>query len=154
MLGSHVEQAGQLVNSAEVRFDFSHFSALTPEELKSVEALVNEKILAALTVTTTEMPIDEAKKKGAMALFGEKYGDVVRVVEAGDFSVELCGGTHVDNTSKLGLFKIISESSVASGVRRIQAVTGAGVLEFIEKNLNLINESCAALKLGLSLIHI
>lgn len=148
VLGSHVEQAGQLVNSAEVRFDFSHFSALTPEELKSVEALVNEKILAALTVTTTEMPIDEAKKKGAMALFGEKYGDVVRVVEAGDFSVELCGGTHVDNTSKLGLFKIISESSVASGVRRIQAVTGAGVLEFIEKNLNLINESCAALKLG------
>ncbi len=147
-LGSHVEQAGQLVNDTAMRFDFTHFSALTSEELAKVENRVNEIILSALEVSSTEMPIEEAKKLGAMALFGEKYGDVVRVVKAGDFSTELCGGTHVDNTGKLGLFKIISESSVAAGVRRIEAVTGYGVLDYITKNNALIYNSAAAMKLA------
>ncbi len=147
-LGSHVEQAGQLVNENAMRFDFTHFSALTSDELAEVENKVNNIILSAMPVTSTEMPIEEAKKLGAMALFGEKYGDVVRVVRAGDFSTELCGGTHVDNTGKLGLFKIISESSVAAGVRRIEAVTGIGVLEYIAKNNALINSTAAAMKLA------
>ena len=147
VLGTHVEQAGQLVTAKSVRFDFTHFSALTDEELHEVETLVNRHILAADDVTMTEMPIDEAKKLGAMALFGEKYGDVVRVVRAGD-SVELCGGTHVDSTAKLGLFHIISEGSVASGVRRIEAVTGEGVLNFIEIQKKVINGAVRALKLG------
>ena len=147
-LGSHVEQAGQLVNDGAMRFDFTHFSALTAEELAAVEAKVNEIILSAMPVTSVEMPIDEAKKLGAMALFGEKYGDVVRVVRAGDFSTELCGGTHVDNTGKLGLFKIVSESSVAAGVRRIEAVTGYGVLDYIAKNNSLIYGTAAAMKLA------
>ena len=147
-LGSHVEQAGQLVNENAMRFDFTHFSALTAEELAKVENRVNQIILCALPVTSVEMPIEEAKKLGAMALFGEKYGDVVRVVRAGDFSTELCGGTHVDNTGKLGLFKIISESSVAAGVRRIEAVTGYGVLDYISKNNSLINNTAAAMKLA------
>ena len=147
-LGSHVEQAGQLVNDGAMRFDFTHFSALTAEELATVEAKVNEIILSAMPVTSVEMPIDEAKKLGAMALFGEKYGDVVRVVRAGDFSTELCGGTHVDNTGKLGLFKIVSESSVAAGVRRIEAVTGYGVLDYIAKNNSLIYGTAAAMKLA------
>jgi len=148
ILGSHVEQAGQLVNANSMRFDFTHFSALTIEELAAVESKVNEIILSALEVSSTEMPIEEAKKLGAMALFGEKYGDVVRVVKAGDFSTELCGGTHVNNTGKLGLFKIISESSVAAGVRRIEAVTGNGVLEYIAKNNELINNTAVAMKLA------
>ncbi len=147
-LGTHVEQAGQLVNPNAVRFDFTHFSALTAEELDKVEKRVNEIILSALPVSTTEMPIEEAKKLGAMALFGEKYGDVVRVVKAGDFSTELCGGTHVDNTGKLGLFKIVSESSVAAGVRRIEGVTGFGVLEYIEKNNELIRNTAVSMKLA------
>ncbi len=147
-LGSHVEQAGQLVNENAMRFDFTHFSALTAEELAEVENKVNNIILSAMPVTSTEMPIEEAKKLGAMALFGEKYGDVVRVVRAGDFSTELCGGTHVDNTGKLGLFKIISESSVAAGVRRIEAVTGYGVLDYIAKNNALINSTAANMKLA------
>ena len=147
-LGSHVEQAGQLVNDTAMRFDFTHFSALTAEELAKVENRVNEIILSAMPVTSVEMPIEEAKKLGAMALFGEKYGDVVRVVRAGDFSTELCGGTHADNTGKLGLFKIISESSVAAGVRRIEAVTGNGVLDYIAKNNALIYNTAAAMKLA------
>ena len=147
-LGSHVEQAGQLVNDTAMRFDFTHFSALTAEELEKVENRVNEIILSALPVTSVEMPIEEAKKLGAMTLFGEKYGDVVRVVRAGDFSTELCGGTHVNNTGKLGLFKIVSESSVAAGVRRIEAVTGYGVLDYIAKNNVLINNTAAAMKLA------
>ncbi len=147
-LGSHVEQAGQLVNDTAMRFDFTHFSALTSEELAAVEARVNEIILDAVTVSSTEMPIEEAKKMGAMALFGEKYGDVVRVVKAGDFSTELCGGTHVDNTGKLGLFKIVSESSVAAGVRRIEAVTGYGVLDYIAKNNALIANAAVNMKLA------
>ena len=148
VLGTHVEQAGQLVNGVHVRFDFTHFSALTPEEISKVENLVNQKILFSIPVITREMPIEEAKKLGAMALFGEKYGDVVRVVSVGDFSIEFCGGTHVDNTAKLGLFKIISESSVASGVRRIEAVTGIGMINLVNEMQKTIQEASSALKLG------
>ena len=148
VLGTHVEQAGQLVDANEVRFDFTHFTGMTSDELKKVEDLVNEIILEAEDVLNKEMPIEEAKAMGAMALFGEKYGDVVRVVKAGDFSTELCGGTHVDNTGKLGLFKIVSESSVAAGVRRIQAVTGKNVLKYIDEKNELIYSAADALKLG------
>lgn len=147
ILGTHVEQAGQLVNSEAVRFDFTHFSALTADELRKVENTVNEVIMAAVPVVTSEMPIDEAKKLGAMALFGEKYGDIVRVVKADDFSVEFCGGTHVKNTGSIGLFKIVSESSVASGVRRIEAVTGNNVMKYIDKSNELIAETAKNLKL-------
>ena len=146
VLGTHVEQAGQLVNEAVVRFDFTHFSALTAEELSKVESLVNEKILDGITVRNEEMPIEEAKKLGAMALFGEKYGDRVRVVAADDFSIEFCGGTHVDNSAKIGLFKIISESSVAAGVRRIEAVTGANVLGVLNGYREIIDNTAVALK--------
>ncbi|MBR3868080.1 MAG: alanine--tRNA ligase [Clostridia bacterium] len=148
VLGTHVEQAGQLVDANEVRFDFTHFTGMTSEELKKVEDLVNDVILEANEVLSREMPIEEAKAMGAMALFGEKYGDVVRVVKAGDFSTELCGGTHADNTGKLGLFKIVSESSVAAGVRRIQAVTGKNVLKYIDEKNELIYSAVDALKLG------
>ncbi len=147
-LGSHVEQAGQLVNENAVRFDFSHFSAMTAEEIAAVEKKVNEIILSAAPVTMTEMPIEEAKKSGAMALFGEKYGDIVRVVKAGDYSTELCGGTHVSNTGNLGLFKIVSESSVAAGVRRIEGVTGEGVLDYIDSLNNAIIGAAKALKVA------
>lgn len=148
VLGDHVHQAGQLVNESRCRFDFNHFTAMTKEEIAKVEAIVNEKILDALDVATDEMPIDEAKKLGAMALFGEKYGDIVRVVNINTASLEFCGGTHVNNTSKLGLFKIISESSVAAGVRRIEAVTGTAVLELINSIIATINEAAAVLKLA------
>ncbi len=148
VLGTHVEQAGQMVNDKEVRFDFTHFAALTADELTAVEDLVNEQILNSVSVVNKEMPIEEAKKMGAMALFGEKYGDVVRVVKIGKFSVELCGGTHIANTARLGLFKIRSESSVASGVRRIEAVTGANVLAMLRENIDTINSAAAAMKLG------
>ena len=131
-----------------MRFDFTHFSALSGDELKAIEREVNEVILKGIPVETREMPIEEAKKLGAMALFGEKYGDVVRVVSAGDFSVELCGGTHADNTAKLGLFKIVSESSVAAGIRRITAVTGFGVLKHIENDERIMQSAAAAMKLG------
>ena len=147
ILGTHVEQAGQLVNSETVRFDFTHFSALSADELRRVENTVNEVIMSAVPVVTSEMPIDEAKKLGAMALFGEKYGDIVRVVKADDFSVEFCGGTHVKNTGSIGLFKIVSESSVASGVRRIEAVTGNNVMKYIDKSNELIAETAKNLKL-------
>ena len=148
VLGTHVEQAGQLVDANEVRFDFTHFTGMTGEELKKVEDLVNEEILNATEMLIKEMPIDEAKAMGAMALFGEKYGDVVRVVKAGDFSTELCGGTHVDNTGKIGLFKIVSESSVAAGVRRIQAVTGKNVLKYIDEKNELLYTTAEAFKVG------
>ena len=148
VLGTHVEQAGQLVDANEVRFDFTHFTGMTGEELKKVEDLVNEEILNATPMLIKEMPIDEAKAMGAMALFGEKYGDVVRVVKAGDFSTELCGGTHVDNTGKIGLFKIVSESSVAAGVRRIQAVTGKNVLKYIDEKNNLLFATAECFKVG------
>ena len=148
VLGTHVQQAGQLVNNDRIRFDFTHFSAMTTEEIAKVENLVNEEIFKAEVVETSEMPIEEAKKLGAMALFGEKYGDVVRVVKAGDFSVEFCGGTHENNTSKLGLFKILSESSVASGVRRIEAVTGRGVLKTLNGCIGLVSHAAAAVKIN------
>ena len=148
VLGTHVEQAGQLVDANEVRFDFTHFTAMISDEIQKTEDLVNEEILRATEMLVKEMPIDEAKAMGAMALFGEKYGDVVRIVKAGDFSTELCGGTHVDNTGKIGLFKIVSESSVAAGVRRIQAVTGKNVLKYIDKNNALICDAAAALKVA------
>ena len=146
VLGSHVEQAGQLVDGELCRFDFVHFSAMTKEEIKAVEDKVNEIILEGIDLMIKEMPIEEAKAMGAMALFSEKYGDTVRVVKAGDFSTELCGGTHVENTGKIGVFKILAESSVAAGVRRIEAVTGANVMKFIDSKLALINETAAALK--------
>ena len=146
ILGDHVEQAGQLVSPERMRFDFTHFSALTHEELRAVEDAVNNAVLSAIPVEVKEMPINEAKKLGAMALFGEKYGDVVRVVRCGDFSVELCGGTHVKNTSEIGLFRIISESSVAAGVRRIEAFTGKRVIELLNEYVGGMAKAASALK--------
>jgi len=146
VLGNHVEQAGSLVDDEKLRFDFNHFSALTPDEISKVENEVNSKILEGLDVTVQEMPIDEAKKLGAMALFGEKYGDVVRVVKVGDYSIELCGGTHLTNSSKAGLIKIISESGVAAGVRRIEALTGFNAIEYYNQKENLLNDTAAVLK--------
>ena len=148
VLGTHVEQAGQLVTDEKLRFDFTHFSALTPQELKKVEYLVNKEIAKAYPVVTKEMPIEEAKKLGAMALFGEKYGDVVRVVMAGEFSREFCGGTHMDNTAKLGLFRITSENSVAAGVRRIEAVTGWGIIELLDSYDKTMNDAMKVMKIN------
>ena len=147
VLGDHVHQAGQLVDADRVRFDFSHFSAVSTEELNRIEALVNQEILNAVSVTVEEMPIEEARKLGAMALFGEKYGSVVRVCSVPGFSTEFCGGTHVNNTARLGLFKIVSETSVAAGVRRIEGVTGTGVLELIRSNTELLVKAAEAMKL-------
>lgn len=149
VLGTHVAQAGSLVERDRLRFDFSHFEAMTAEQIKKVESIVNEKILESMDVTVRELPIEEAKKLGAIALFGEKYGDVVRVVSVGDYSVEFCGGTHLTNSAQCGLFKIISESGVAAGVRRIEAVTGRGVLDYIKENDALIERTAAALKTNL-----
>ncbi len=148
VLGDHVHQAGSYVDDQRMRFDFSHFSAMTSEEIAKVEREVNEVILKGADVVTKEMPIDEAKKMGAMALFGEKYGEIVRVVDVPGFSVEFCGGTHIDNTAKIGLFKILTESSVAAGVRRIEAVTGYGVLELLERREQEIHEIASKLKLS------
>jgi len=150
VLGNHVEQAGQLVNGREVRFDFTHFNALSPDEIMEVEYLVNDFIMKAIPVDSLEMPIEEAKKMGAMMLFGEKYGDVVRVVKAGDFSTEFCGGTHVSNSGQIGLFKITGEASVAAGVRRITAVTGTNLMTAYAANENLIRLSAAILKTGVN----
>lgn len=146
VLGTHVEQAGQLVNDKEVRFDFTHFNPLTTEELSKVEAIVNKEILACAPVSMQEMPIEEAKKMGAMMLFGEKYGDIVRVVKAGDASTEFCGGTHVASTGELGLFKIVSEASVAAGVRRIVALTGTGVLNYLNECEDTVKFASATFK--------
>ena len=153
MLGNHVEQAGQLVNEHEVRFDFTHFNPMTSDEIKQVEFLVNDFIMKAVPVEMKEMPIEEAKKLGAMMLFGEKYGDIVRVVKAGDFSLEFCGGTHVANSGQIGLFKIVSESSVAAGVRRIQAVTGFGLLKYLNAGENVVKAVSSILKTGESEIQ-
>lgn len=146
VLGSHVEQAGSLVTPDRLRFDFTHFSAMTADELAKVEKLVNDKIAESITVETNVLPIEEARKTGAKALFGEKYGDTVRVVCMGDFSKEFCGGTHVSNTSAIGAFKIISESGIAAGVRRIEALTGNAVFAYYKNIENSYNEICKALK--------
>ena len=139
VLGDHVHQAGSLVEPDRLRFDFTHFSAMKPEEIASVERMVNEAVLEGFPITVKEMPIAEARSIGAMALFGEKYGDVVRVVDMGDgYSVEFCGGTHLDNTAKVGSLRIVSEFSVASGVRRIEAITGQETLKFMENNTRLL----------------
>ena len=146
VLGNHVEQAGSYVSDTVCRFDFTHFAPLSPEELERVETLVNEDIFAAQVGSMTEMPIEEAKKLGATALFGEKYGKIVRVVRMGEHSVEFCGGTHVDNTARIGMFKILSESSVAAGVRRIEATTGEGILRLLAEKNALLNDAAKALK--------
>lgn len=146
VLGSHVEQKGSLVTPDRLRFDFAHFSPMTPEEIERVEQIVNEEIQAALPVVTKVMPIEEAKKTGAMALFGEKYGDNVRVVSMGDFSIELCGGTHVANTGNIMTFKILSEAGVAAGVRRIEALTGEGVFRYYKKLEQEMNEAAKLMK--------
>ena len=148
ILGTHIHQAGSYVDEKEARFDFTHFAAVTPEELKKVELLVNEKILEGIAVSTFETDIETAKASGAIALFGEKYGNIVRVVKMGDFSAELCGGTHVDNTAKIGMFKITSEASVAAGTRRITAVTGLGAYAHMTANEALISSAMKALKAG------
>lgn len=148
VLGGHVEQAGSYVDANEVRFDFSHYAAVTAEELEAVESLVNGEILKGEDIVTVETDVETARKNGAVALFDDKYGSVVRMVKMGDFSTELCGGTHCDNTSKVGLFKIVSESSVASGVRRITGVTGAGVLSLLRSKEELISDAAKSLKVS------
>ena len=146
VLGEHVHQAGSLVEPDRLRFDFTHFEAITPEELHQVEELVNDAILEGYPVVTEVLPIEEAKKKGAVAMFGEKYGDTVRVVEMGDFSIEFCGGTHVDNTAKAGPFRVKSETSVASGVRRIEATCGKLTLQSMERSQGVLHKAAQFLK--------
>ena len=146
VLGTHVEQAGSYQDAERTRFDFSHFSAMTAEELKRVEDIVNEKINEAIEVRTDIMTVDEAKKTGAMALFGEKYGEKVRVVSMGDFSKEFCGGTHVKNTSDIKAFKILSESGVAAGVRRIEAITGDNVFAYYSNMEKELEEAAKVVK--------
>ena len=146
VLGEHVPQAGSYQDDKITRFDFTHFNAVTPEELVEVEKRVNEKIFASLPVTIQNLPIEEAKKMGAMALFGEKYGKVVRIVDAGGWSVEFCGGTHVKNTAQIGCFKILSEASVAAGIRRIEATTGYGVLNLLDDRTAELANTAVALK--------
>ena len=146
VLGTHVEQAGSYVSTDRLRFDFTHFQSLTTDEIAKVEAIVNENIMKALPVVTDIMDLDEAKKTGAMALFGEKYTDKVRVVKMGDFSTELCGGTHVANTSSIMLFKIISETGIAAGVRRIEALTGNGVINYYKDIENKFHEAAKIAK--------
>ena len=146
VLGEHVEQAGSYVDAERLRFDFTHFQAMTKEEIAKVESIVNEQIANGLDVVTKEMTLEEAKKTGAMALFGEKYGDTVRVVSMGDFSVELCGGTHVSNTKEISYLKVISEAGISAGVRRIEALTGNGLIKHFEEMEKLLNEAAKAAK--------
>ena len=146
VLGEHVNQAGSLVTSERLRFDVTHFEAITKEELKVIEEKVNDVILESLNITCENMSINDAKNKGAMALFGEKYGDEVRVVSMGDYSIELCGGTHLTNTSQIGMFKILSEGGVAAGVRRIKAITGRAVYNYLKEKEEIISNVCSNLK--------
>lgn len=146
VLGSHVNQAGSLVNENRLRFDFSHFGQVTKEELSQIEKIVNEKIWEGISVAIDLKPIAEAKEMGAMALFGEKYGDIVRVVQVGDYSIELCGGCHVQNTAEIGLFKIASESGIGAGTRRIEAVTGKGAYEELNDQLGILEQAASELK--------
>lgn len=146
VLGEHVQQAGSLVNERMLRFDFTHYEPLTPEQISEVEALVNEQIALFVPVSTIETTVEEAEKSGAMALFGEKYGSVVRMVCCGDYSRELCGGTHVSNTGEIGAFKVLSEAGIASGVRRIEAVTASGICDSLLEKEDEIEQTCAALK--------
>ena len=146
VLGEHVEQAGSYVDAERLRFDFTHFQAMTKEEIAKVESIVNEQIANGLDVVTKEMTLEEAKKTGAMALFGEKYGDTVRVVSMGNFSVELCGGTHVSNTKEISYLKVISEAGISAGVRRIEALTGNGLIKHFEEMEKLLNEAAKAAK--------
>ena len=146
VLGEHVNQAGSLVTSERLRFDVTHFEAITKEELKVIEEKVNDVILESLNITCENMSINDAKNKGAMALFGEKYGDEVRVVSMGDYSIELCGGTHLTNTSQIGMFKILSEGGVAAGVRRIEAITGRAVYNYLKEKEEIISNVCSNLK--------
>ena len=146
VLGTHVEQAGSFVNEDRLRFDFSHFSPMTPEEIQKVEDMVNESISDSLPVVIKNMPIEEARKTGAQALFGEKYGDIVRVVNMGDYSIEFCGGTHVSNTGEIGAFKILSESGVAAGVRRIEALTSKGLIRYYNELEHKMQEAAKMLK--------
>ena len=146
VLGDHVMQAGSYVDENYLRFDFNHFQPVTAEEIAKIEDIVNEKIDEFLPITMQEMPIEEARKLGAMAIFGEKYGDIVRVVNMGDYSIEFCGGTHLDNTGKIGSFKIINEFGVASGVRRIEAVTGSNVVKYLDGKNAIIDELANVLK--------
>ena len=148
VLGNHVHQAGSYEDDERVRFDFTHFSAMTPEEIALVEHIVNQKIFAAMDVTVRNLPLAEAKKMGAMALFGEKYGEIVRVVDIEGYSTEFCGGTHVQNTAQLGCFKILSESSVAAGVRRIEGTTGMGVLRLLDERTEMLHQVADALKVN------
>ena len=146
VLGEHVNQAGSLVTSERLRFDVTHFEAITKEELKVIEEKVNDVILESLNITCENMSINDAKNKGAIALFGEKYGDEVRVVSMGDYSIELCGGTHLTNTSQIGMFKILSEGGVAAGVRRIEAITGRAVYNYLKEKEEIISNVCSNLK--------
>ncbi len=146
VLGGHVNQAGSYVGPDRLRFDFSHFSQVTEAELQEVEAIVNEQILASKAVNIEELPIEEAKKKGATALFGEKYGNIVRVVTVPEFSMEFCGGSHVDNTAQIGMFKIVSEGSSGAGVRRIEAVTGHGAVAHVKATEDMVKGLAASLK--------
>ena len=146
VLGTHVEQAGSYVSAERLRFDFTHFAALTEQELKEVENIVNQKIFESLPVFISEKSIEDARKMGAMALFGEKYGDIVRVVKMGDFSIELCGGAHLSNTAQVGSFKIISENGIAAGVRRIEALTGTELLKYYQTQEEQIKTICKIIK--------
>ena len=148
VLGEHVHQAGSLVEPDRLRFDFTHFEGVTPEQLREIARLVNDEILKGVPVVTEVLPIEEAKKKGAVAIFGEKYGDTVRVVEMEDFSMEFCGGTHVDNTAKIGAFWLMSESSIASGVRRVEATTGRATMDFIEERVKMLTEAARLFKIS------
>ena len=146
VVGQQVNQAGSLVTPERLRFDFSNFEPVSAQQLADVEELVNEEILRADDVTIEQMPIDEAKKRGAMALFGEKYGDIVRVVSVADFSMELCGGSHVKNVGQIGMFKIVAETGVAAGVRRIEAITGGAALALAQRQSEILRQTAAILK--------